>query len=221
MSKFSVVYVKKHPWLFGAIFLVFGVFLWMLLNRGASSGSASVGGTTVVTPGPSDTQVAAGVALQQAQIASNTELGLAQLSIAANAQNIAGQRDLAAMALEANLAQVQADYSLGSATIEASVTALTAQLANNLAITHDNNSFMLNYARDAQDAATAQLMIGANLQEHLGQQQLEAFKFGTAAAVIPTLKKGRRDNAFFALTGTTDYLAGGQPNTSGSLGFGG
>jgi hypothetical protein len=195
-----MVYVKSHPWLFGAIFLIFGVLLWIMLNRGATG--ASAGGTTVVNPGPSDTQVAAGVALQQAQLEANTQIGLAQLSLAANAQNIDGQKELAGLALTAQMADIQANFNLGKSQIEASVISLQSQLANNLAITHDNNSFMLNYAKDAQDAATAQLMIGANLQATLGAQQLEAFKFGTAASVIPTLKKGRRDEGLQWLLGS-------------------
>jgi hypothetical protein len=34
VSKFSIVYVKQHPVMFGAIFLVFGLFLWMMLKPG-------------------------------------------------------------------------------------------------------------------------------------------------------------------------------------------
>lgn len=201
MSKFSVTYVKQHPVMFGAIFLVFGLFLWMLLNKGASG--ASAGGTTVVTPGPSDAQVAAGVQLQMAQIEGQTQLGLAQLSLAANHDNNANQVDLATMALAAQMAQIQSDHDLNNSQIEASVAALQMQLSNNLAITHDNNQFMIDYAKNAQDSANTSLLINANLQQVLSAQQLEAFKFGTMASIIPSLKSGKRDNAFALLTQST------------------
>lgn len=216
MPKINVAYVKQHPFMFGTIFLVFGVFLWMLLNRGESS-SASGGGTTVVNPGPSDAQVMAGVALQQAQIdsstqmglahmASDTQIGLAQLEIAAHHDDNSAQRDLAAMALTAQMAEIQASYNLGKGQLEASVASLGMQLSNNLAITQSNNGFMLDYARQANDAATAQLMIGANLQATLGAQALDGYKYGIDAskytatlATIPSLKKGDRDDALNTL----------------------
>jgi hypothetical protein len=77
--------------------------------------------------------------------------------------------------------------------------ALSLQLGNNLAITHDNNQFMIDYAKERADAANTSLLINANLQQVLSAQQLEAFKFGTMASVIPTLKKGKRDNALRCL----------------------
>jgi hypothetical protein len=208
VKHFNVTYVKQHPVMFGAIFLVFGLFLWMLLNRGASSASAT--GTTVVTPGPSDAMVAANTQLQLAQIEGQTNLGMAQLSLAANAQNNDTQESLAAMALQAQFAQIQADHDLSNAQIEASLGALTLQLGNNLAITHDNNQFMIDYAKNAQDSATAQLLIGANLQERLGAQQLKAFQTSAILSVVPTLKKGDRDNALIS-------IALGAPSSHGSV----
>ena len=199
MQKFSFTYVKQHPVMFGAIVLVFGVLFWMLLNHKASAGSG--GGTTVVQSGPSDAQVAAGVQLQEAQLAANTQVALAQISAGANSANNDSQERLAALALQGHLTDVQANYNLGEQQITASVQSLAMQLKNNLDITNSNNSFMLDYAKNAQDAATAQLMIGANLQEQLSADQLAAFKFQSLASVIPTLKEGKRDNAFGVLAG--------------------
>jgi hypothetical protein len=196
VSKFSIVYVKQHPVMFGAIFLVFGLFLWIMLNRGAAGGSVS---TTVTTPQPSDAAIAAGVQLQMGQLEASTQVAMGQLSLAANQQNNQAQSDLAAMALQAQVLQIQSDHDIANSQIEASLGALSLQLGNNLAITHDNNQFMIDYARNAQDAANTSLLINANLQQVLSAQQLEAFKFGTMASVIPTLKKGKRDNAFALL----------------------
>lgn len=197
MSKFSVAYVKQHPAMFGVIFLVFGLGLWMLLNRNGSA--PAQGGTTVVTPGPSDAQVAAGTQVQLAQLDANTQVTLAQIAAGAHNQDNDAQLNLGAMALQAQMAQIQSDHDIANSQIEASLAALTAQLGNNLAITNSNNSFMLDYAKNAQDAATSQLLIGANLQATLGAQQLDAFKFSSAVSAIPSLNKNDRDNALQAL----------------------
>lgn len=224
LKKFSVTYVKQHPVMFGMIFLVFGLFLWLLLNRGASAPAAQSG---AVASGPSDQEIAANVALQQAQLAANVQIATAQLGLQAHADDNQAQRDLAALALQAQIADIQANYNLGKLQTEASLDALSAQLSTNLALSHDNNAFMLDYAKNAQDAATAQLLIGANLQATLGSQQLEAFKFSSLTAVIPTLKSGKRDNAFALLTqntyggGTTGAQAAQIMAPNGASGGGG
>lgn len=184
--------------MFGAIFLVFGLLLWIMLSRGSSS-SAS---TTVAASGPSDAQLQASVALQTAQIGGQVQLGMGQLSLAANADNNKTQEDLAALSLQANLAQIQADNVNNNAQIEALLGAMSMQLANNLAITHDNNQFMIDYAKNAQDAATSQLMIGADLQKTLSADSLKGYTISTLAAEIPnlSLKRGERNQAFDVLT---------------------
>lgn len=202
MSKFSVTYVKQHPVMFGAIFLVFGLFLWLLLNKGASGAAQS---STTVTAAPVDpNMVAAQVQLAGMQIDAQTQTNLAQLSLQANHDNNDAQTTLAGMALAAQMAQIQSDHDLNNSQIEASVQALTLQLNSNLQITHDNNQFMIDYAKDAADAANTSLLINANLQQVLSAQQLEAMKFGTMASIIPSLKKGKRDNAFALLGASMD-----------------
>lgn len=205
MSKFSVVYVKKHPVMFGAIVVVFGLLFWLLLNRGSGGGSA--GGVSVVNSGPSDAQVAAGTQLQLAQIGANSQVQMGQLSLAAAAAQIEGQTTIAQMELAYKTQELAAQHDLGEQTIQASLGALQLQLNNQLQTTNSNNQFMVDYAKVAADSATTQLMIGSALQRDLSAQQLEAFKYSTAASIIPTLKKGKRDNAFFALTGTVDQVA--------------
>lgn len=199
MAKFSVAYVKQHPVMFGAIFLVFGLLLWMLLSRGAHSSSPSVSGSA---PGPSDAQLSAEVALQQSQIGGQTQVALGQLSLSANQNNNDTQIALGGLALQAQLAQIQADHNLSNAQIEASMGALTLQLGHDLAITHDNNQFMLDYAKNAQDAATTQLMVGADLQKTLSADQLKGYTIQTLASQIPnlSLKRGERNQAFDVLT---------------------
>lgn len=199
MAKFSIAYVKSRPLLFGGIFLVFGVGLWLLLNRSAGASSGSGGGTTVVNQGPSDAAIAANVALQQTQISASTQVALAQLELAGHHEEVQNQVTLAGLALTQNMAQIQADHDLSQKQLEATLAGMTMQLANNLDMQHDSNQFMLDYAKNAQDAATSQLLIGANLQATLGQQQLEGFKFQAAASVIPTLKSKQRGAAYNGL----------------------
>lgn len=206
MSKFSVVYVKQHPVMFGAIFLVFGLLLWMLLSRGASSS----GNTTVTTPQPSDAAIAAGVALQQAQIGASTQVAMGQLSLAANQQNNDSQVTLATLALQAQMAQIQSDHDLNNTQIEASVGALSMQLANNLAITHDNNQFMIDYAKNAQDAATTQVQINAALSAQLSADQLKAYTVGSMLSAVGTVKAGDRDQVLMYVAGTIN----GDPNAA-------
>lgn len=184
--------------MFGTIFLVFGLLLWMILSRGATSSSS----TSATASGPSDAQLSASVALQTAQIGGQVQLGMGQLSLAANADNNKTQEDLAALALQANLAQIQADSVNNNAQITASLGAMSMQLANNLAITHDNNQFMIDYAKNAQDSATTQLMIGADLQKTLSADSLKGYTISTLAAEIPnlSLKRGERNQAFDVLT---------------------
>lgn len=185
--------------MFGTILIVFGLLFWFMINRGSGSR-----GITVSNSGPSDAQVQAGTAVQLAQLGANTQLAMGQLSLAAQSQGIDAQQAIAAMEMQVRLAELAAQNQVANSTIEASLGALTLQLNSNLAITNSNNQFMVDYASVAAESATQQLLIGAALQRDLGEQQLEAFKFSAAAAVIPSLKKGRRDNAFFALEGITD-----------------
>lgn len=202
-----MVYVKQHPVMFGTIFVVFGLFLWLMLNRGANSGSVS---TTVVTPQPSDAQIAAGLQLQTAQLDANTQVALGQISLAGNRDNNQTQTDLATLALQASLAQIQSDHDLGNAQIEASLGALSMQLANNLAITHDNNQFMIDYAKNAQDAATMQVQINAALQAELSKDQLKAYTTGAMLAQIPNINKNNRDELLTYIAG----VSSGDPNAA-------
>lgn len=226
LKKVNLGYIKQHPYMFGAILLVFGLLFYLLLNRGVDANGEPVGSTTVVNPGPSDAQIAAGLQLQMAQLGANasitaatierdTQIALAQIAATANTAGYQSQENLAALALQGQLAEIQANYNLGKGQLEASVASLSMQLANNLAITNSNNQFMIDYAKNAQDAATQQLLIGANLQATLGAQQLDAYKYATLINVIPTLNSGKRDNAFAIVAGNltgADAIAAMQPN---------
>jgi hypothetical protein len=205
--KFSFAYVKQHPYLFGGIVLVFGLGLWLVLNRGA--GAPSSGGY-VVANGKSDNQAAleaqvaiAGMQLQAQQVQ-------AQAQIAGLAQQ--GQNDLALANLQSQvaLASLSSQERTDKLTLDASTLALQLQLDNALKITDSNNQFMVDYARTAADAAVEQLRINAALQTTLSGQQLEAYKTSSLLSIVPTLKKGDRDNALIS-------LALGAPSSHGSV----
>lgn len=216
--KINWAYLKKPSVLIGAVVLFF--ILLFLLNKGGGA-SAGTSGTTVVNSGPSDAQVAASTQLALAQLsagvqnnalsidyaksqdANDTQLALAQVAAALQTQNLTVQQNIANETIAANvhgmdlqyqglvnqnataLAQAQAQYNYGLAS-----QAVNANLQQNLAT------------------------ISANTTVTLSQQQLQAYEFGTLASTIPTLKSGKRDNAFALLT-TATY--GTDPNTAAAI----
>lgn len=233
--KFSLSYVKQNPVMFGAIFVVFGVLLYLVMNKGA-------GGTTqYVTTGPSEAlqaaQLQSGTAIQAAQIQAGASLQEKQLDAAVAGQTlqaqlaaitaqINGQETLANMNLQYQFAELAANSALGSKQIDASLLALQAQLDNQLDVVNSNNQFMVDYAKVAADNATAQVMINANLQATLGEQsagvakalshdQMEAYKFGSAMNAVSTLDYRSRTNGMAAAIAmlsdkpTTVQLGGG------------
>lgn len=197
--KFSVAYVKQHPAMFGVIALVFGLGLWLLLNKGSGGGGRNI---VVQNGGPSPAEIAAGVQLQQAQLGANvqlqgaaigsqTQIALAQLSLQGLGMQLDGTQKLASAELSYRMADLAANHDISAKQIDASLSALTTQLASTYAVQHDNNAFMLDYAKNAQDAATSQILIGANLQAELGSQQLKAFEVSSVMSQAGRLKKAK------------------------------
>lgn len=185
--------------MFGTIFVVFGVLFWFMISgRGGSGGSGAV---TVTNSGPSDAQVAAGTQLQMAQLGAQTQIAMGQMALGAKAAEMEATKELAGMELAYRVQELGVTAALNSKTIEASLAALSLNLSTQSSINHDNNQFMLDYASNAQDAATTQLLIGANLQRDLGAQQLDAFKTSSMLSIIPTLKKKDRDESLQIISG--------------------
>jgi hypothetical protein len=194
--RFSLSYVKSNPVLFGGIVVVFGLMFWLLMNKGAAGSSAP----TYVSSGPSE-------ALQVAQLQAGTQVQLAGIS--AQSANAQGAMQLEALSRQIEgqigMAQLEAQYQtlalgvesqLSKLQIDASLAALNSQMANNLAITEENNSFQIGYAKVAYDAAEAQAFMGAALQRDLAVMQADAYKQSNLLAILPSLKK--RDRAAFA-----------------------
>lgn len=215
MAKFSLSYVKKNPVMFGAIFVVFGLVFWLLMNRGASSGS-----TQYVSSGPSEAlqaaQLQAGAAIQAKQIDAQVANTAGAIQLEALSQQLEGQAAIATMELQYRTLELGANERLSELQTTASLAALQSQLNAQAQMSADNNAFAIGYARVAAESAVTQLAIGAALQRDLSAQQLEAFKYGTDASIkqtvlsmIPSLKKKDRDNA---LTSIASGYAG-VPNT--------
>jgi hypothetical protein len=217
--KFSTTYVKQNPVMFGVIFVVFGLLVWMMLNRGSGGGS-----TSVVQTGPSEAlqaaQLQAGTQVQLAQIGAAQSNNAGAIQLEALSRQIEGQQSLALLETQFHTIELGANERMADNQVTASLTALQAQLNNSLATTEANNSFALGYAKNATDSAVQMTAINAMLQRSMSADQLEAFKYGTDATVkttiagqafsqVGSMKKKDRDNA-------TTYLASvftGAPDT--------
>lgn len=219
LKKFSWGYVKENPVMFGIIFLVFGLLLWVLINRGASGGSGS---TTYVASGPSEALQAAnlqaGTQVQLAQIQAGTANNAAAFQLEALSTQIEGQLAVTALEAQFRTLELAANERLTELQTNASLAALTAQLTTQRQMSADANSFALDYARAANDAAVSTVMINAALQRDLGAQQTEAYKAGLQTSIlqgvlatIPSLKKKDRDTALGGFLATL----GGQGFTGG------
>lgn len=216
--KFSLSYVKQNPVMFGSIFVVFGLLLYVLMNRGGS--------TQYVSTGPSEAlqaaQLQAGAAIQAKQIDAAIANQQAQASLAAITAQINGQETLANLQMQYAFAELAANSALGSKQIDASLLALQTQLDTQLELASSNNQFMVDYAKVAADSATNQVMINAALQRDLSKDQLDAFKFGNLLNSVNSVLEVDRDNILALITAqmsgsNLSYYdrASGSFNTSG------
>lgn len=192
--KVNWAYLKKPSVIIGAVILFF--ILLFLMNRSGSGASSQ----TVVSSGPTD-----------AQVAQQTQLAMAQMSAGLQGQAIAidyaksqdaNATGLAIAQIQATLSgqSLQVQQDIATQTVAAQVHGLDLQYATGLA----QNSFALDYAQQQFSYGIASQAITANEQMKMSEDQLAAFKFSTLASIIPTLKSGKRDNAFSLLT-TASY----------------
>jgi len=193
MNKF-VGYVKRNPALFGVTALIFIVILFVATRKGGHSSDQ----VTTVSSGPSDAQVQAQAALAAKQIDAQATIQLGGLQIQGLAQQ--GQNDLAlaTVGAQVSLADLAAQERLGDKALDAQREATRLQLEAQSHIVDSNNQFQIDYATIAADSALQQVKIGAELQSHLADKQLEAYAGSAILSVIPTLKK--RDRAYALAT---------------------
>lgn len=189
MKWFNINYVKQKPFLFIGIILVFGVFFVFYLNRNAGGS-----GSTVITSGKSDAQIAAEASLAQAQLMAGIEQNRISAQLAAiNAQ---GDIQLALAGLQAQLEskKIDVESTLGAAALQAQLVALNLQYQQSV----NNNQFQLDYAKQSFDAALAQTKVAAGIMA-----------LGQLTSAIGSLKKKNRDEAYNNLLIYMNQSAGG------------
>lgn len=116
---------KKKPLLWGGIAIVIFVIFYLIFSRGSGGGEGS---TQVVTTGPSEAQLAAQTQLGMAQIQAGAVNAQTAAEVAMKNADIAGQVKLGELAYQAGLAelsaskealQIQSEYSFQTARVAA------------------------------------------------------------------------------------------------------
>ena len=199
--KINWAYLKKPSVLIGAVVLFF--VLLFLLNR---SGGASASGQTVVNSGPTDAQITQETQMAMAQLSAGLQQQAIAVDYAKSQDTNATQLGLATIAAAANTQSLAVQQEIADRTVNAQVHGLDLQYQGLV----DQNATALAAAQAQYNYGLASQAINANVTTTLSQQQLEAyaissanqleaFKFSTEASIIPTLKAGKRDNAFALL----------------------
>lgn len=195
--KFNFSYLRKKPWLIFGL-LVFGVIVFMMVNRKVDSGSS------VVTSGKSDTQIAAEAQLAMAQIQAGIASGNTQAQLAA----IQAQGDIAyALAqLDAGykVQQLQVQREIAQAGIAAQIHAMDISYQQSV----NNNAFQLDYATLAFDASLGMAQINADVA-----------RTGMLMSVIGSLKSKDRDDTLERIFGNPEVMQYSNPGTGGGGGF--
>lgn len=177
-------FLKKPSVIVGAVILFF--ILLFMLNRGSSG---STGQTQVVNTGPDPTQVAAQMQLAGMQISAGIQ-GQAIQSDYAKAQDAnQTQIALATIAAAANAQQLTASQNVALANIATQSHALDLTYQTALA----NNAAQVQALQIQAGTVIASSAINANLQAQLSADQLKAYGYNAAASAISTAKKGDRD----------------------------
>lgn len=190
-------YLKKPSVIIGAIVLFF--ILLFLLNRSAS---ASTSGTTTVSTGPSDAELAAQSQYAIAQLGASVQGQSIQAGLASQQDQDQTQIALATIAAAVSNAQTAAQQAIATQTVDAQVHGLDLQYQTAIA----NNNAQIKAMQVAAGSTIAQAAINANLQAALSANQLAAFKAQSMAMAIGSANPGDRDQLtaqfIAAITGT-------------------
>ncbi len=210
MKKFSWAYVRAHPVMFGLIFIVFGLILWLVLNKGAGASNSAGGDVVYQSAGVDPNQLAAQTAISQSQIQANAQLQSGQLQLAA--LGLEGQNNLALANLSAQiaLATLGSDERLGEKSINAQMEALKITTAADTKMQQDMMTFQYGYAKLTTDTTLA-----------LSAQQADAYKLSSLLAIVPTLKKKDRDESLQIIAGNAQGFPVAYVNPTGPALIGG
>jgi hypothetical protein len=145
---------KPIYWVIGGVVIF---VLFYLMFRGKSA--PATGTTTYATTGPSEAlqaqQLAAGIATQQASLAAGVQV-----------QGLQEQQNVAAMALTASLANIDAGRVVSLAGIDAQKAADAENASANIQINRDNLSYTLDTAQVAANTQIGIATINANEVNH-------------------------------------------------------
>lgn len=175
---------KKRPVMWGIIAVIVFVLFYMLFSRGG--GGESEGQVQMVQSGPTDAQLAAQTQLGMAQIAANATQQQYAAEVAIANSQIQGEFKLGELAYQAGLAQINADRAMYETQSEYSLATARVAAENNLAL-----------ARLDKEVLTTQL----TTQAQMFGQQLAANNNMLLIGQISTAKKKDRDNLIAALGG--------------------
>lgn len=176
---------KKRPVMWGIIAVIVFVLFYMLFSRGGGSGE-SEGQVQMVQSGPTDAQLAAQTQLGMAQIAANATQQQYAAEVAIANSQIQGEFKLGELAYQAGLAQINADRAMYETQSEYSLATARVAAENNLAL-----------AKLDKEVLTTQL----TTQSQMFGQQLAANNQMLLIGQISTAKKKDRDNLIAALGG--------------------
>jgi phage gp37-like protein len=166
--KVKWAYLKKPSVIIGAVILFF--ILLFMLNKGSGSGSSS--GQTVVNQGPSDAQVASSTQLALAQISAGLQGQAIQVDYAKSQDNNATALAVAQMqaVLQGQSLVVQRD--IASQTVAAQTHGLDLQYMGLV----NQNQTAINLAHEQYSYGLASQAINANTTIQLSQDQLAAYQ---------------------------------------------
>jgi len=206
-------FLKKPSVIIGAIILFF--ILLFLMNRGGGSAST---GTSTVTTGPSDAQVASSTQLALAQISAGLQGQAISVDYAKSQDANQTQLALATIAAAADTQGLAVQKAIADQTIAAQVHGLDLQYMTN----SNNNATQLAALQSGYNFNLATTAINANLTEQLSQDQLKAFETQSLVSGIQYIKHDK-DEALQAIiasvTGAgTNYHGINIPPSSGNAG---
>ena len=198
------IFKKGKPiyWVIGGVVLF--VIFYMIASKGAG-GSASSGGVTTISPGPSDAQVAAGVALQTATINANAQM--AQINAAAQVQMNQNQTDyeIAKLAAANQSAETQA-----AADVAKYTSTLDAQTQSQYLTTQQNLMEIQGEYSVSTAKVASQTQLGlAEMQAAMFNKQLEtnAQMFSDQLKASTTISMGQAAAGIGGNAGVRAYEA--------------
>jgi len=152
--------IKKHP--VATVGIIVGGVILLALVMNASGGAASSG--AAAASGPTDAQVASATQLQLAQLSVSSQSSLAAQQITADQQKFAYQADLAKY-------QGDQDYALQNKSLDLTAAYQTLQTQAQAALASQTFSYQLASQQSAESASFNQLKLQTDANMHSADTQ--------------------------------------------------